>query len=269
MPQFRWRRMHLHTVADPFLLVANDKLWLFVEEQRHESKGCIVAWSTDNYFDWTKHGVVLREETHLSYPQVFEHDGNYWMIPENGESGSVWLYAAKMLPGPWRRSARLLDTPHWDATLLSHQGRCYIWATDEQKTLRLYHADRLQGPYVEHAASPITQDLRYSRCGGPILSGKDGAIYRLAQDCAQTYGRNLHVVLIKALSRHEYKEALVESDILSNNDRWNSNGAHHMSFARYKGRTVCATDGLGPDFVLNTFAKFFWRVIRPFFRRRH
>ena len=58
MPQFRWRRMHLHTVADPFLLVANDKLWLFVEEQRHESKGCSLFARAAGTADAVDVGVV-------------------------------------------------------------------------------------------------------------------------------------------------------------------------------------------------------------------
>ena len=270
-PTVRWRREHLHTIADPFLVTANGRLWLFVEEARFALNGCIAAMSTADLIHWESHGIVLRESTHLSYPQVFIHGGINWMLPEATKSGAVWIYKCDQLPGPWRRAHRLLEEPHADPTLLEQDERWYIWATDAKNKLRLYHSSDLTGPYIEHPASPLTADPRFSRCGGSPLRLRDGSLLRLAQDCSSTYGRGLHAMRISIISSLEYRETLFRADFLPRDERWNANGTHHLSVVEFNGVQVRAVDGLQPDYTINQLARAFWwlfRAVETLFARR-
>ncbi|MBL7406346.1 formyl transferase, partial [Escherichia coli] len=72
----------------------------------------------------------LELETHLSYPFVFEADGQVWMIPESHASGTIDLYRATDFPRGWVHEAVLLDgVVAGDATLLQHGGRWWMFAT--------------------------------------------------------------------------------------------------------------------------------------------
>jgi hypothetical protein len=56
---------------------------------------------------------VLEEPHHLSYPFVFEQDGQIWMIPESGAARNVSLYRAVEFPHRWTRElghSRKMDT---------------------------------------------------------------------------------------------------------------------------------------------------------------
>jgi hypothetical protein len=263
--RLRWRRYHTFTFADPFLITDAQKLWLFVEQQRHHEPGKIFAYSTTDLETWVNHGVVLEESSHLSYPQVFEHGGSYWMLPESMQSGRVTLYQADKLPGPWRRAAELLPSAYLDPTLFQYEGAWYLWVTDLQNQLRLYCANQLQGPYREHPCSPLTSDLRYMRCGGRVQRLPDGSVVRLAQDSSEGYGKYLHVMAITQLTPEAYQEELRQPDILSREEGWNREGGHHLDSIEFKGQLILAVDGRVSESAWNTPARIFWGLFRRLF----
>ena len=80
-------------VADPFLLRVG-KVWhMFFEVYNFDSDRGEIAWATSpDGFVWEYQKIVLRESFHLSYPYVFEWQGEYYMIPETHQAESVRLY---------------------------------------------------------------------------------------------------------------------------------------------------------------------------------
>lgn len=70
-------QLALPAVADPFLLRRGDKLYMFYETKSTEQqKGQIgVAVSSDGGMSFQHQAVVLDLPWHLSYPFVFEHNG--------------------------------------------------------------------------------------------------------------------------------------------------------------------------------------------------
>ena len=88
-------RTHYHQVtgyADPFLFVHKEWLYLFYEEERLKAKAPLCAKRTRDLKHWESLGVVLKEDHHLSYPNVFEHEGEIYMMPETRECDAVILY---------------------------------------------------------------------------------------------------------------------------------------------------------------------------------
>ena len=81
-------------VADPFLFVHNDTLFLFYEQKKLRHNGTIMMMQTDDLEHWSEPVEVLREPFHLSYPWVFEKDGHVYMMPETCGDNSVGLYEA-------------------------------------------------------------------------------------------------------------------------------------------------------------------------------
>ncbi|TIP76798.1 MAG: hypothetical protein E5X58_45090, partial [Mesorhizobium sp.] len=75
--------------------------------------------------------VVLEETHHLSYPQVFAHAGEIFMIPESAAARELVLYRAAQFPDRWVRDTVLLtDKDFNDATLLESAGRFWLLGTE-------------------------------------------------------------------------------------------------------------------------------------------
>src|SRR6267142_1181613 len=70
-------------VADPFMIRANDSWHMFFEVFNRETlKGEIGLAISANGRSWTYQRIVLQEDFHLSYPYVFEWEGEHYMVPE-------------------------------------------------------------------------------------------------------------------------------------------------------------------------------------------
>ena len=79
-------------VADPFIINANGSWYMFFEVlEKSPDRGLISYAVSEDGISWNYGGVVLREQFHLSYPYVFEWNGDYYLIPETVEAESVRL----------------------------------------------------------------------------------------------------------------------------------------------------------------------------------
>lgn len=200
-------------VADPFAIRVDSTWFLFFEVlNRRSGKGEIALATSDDLHRWEYKGIVLSDEYHLSYPHVFEWQGDIFMTPECWEAGAVLLYKACQWPANWELVARLVEGPvlidpspffasdHW--WMFAESDRAHRYGT-----LRLYEAAQLTGPWVEHPASPIVvMDPSISRPAGRIIS-MAGVLLRVSQDCSGTYGAaSLDVFEIETIDRHTYQE---------------------------------------------------------------
>ena len=93
-------------LADPFGLWRDGYLYLFAEAYDYRTRrGNIVAWKLDADLNVLEHRTVLDEPWHLSYPNVFEADGEIWMLPEGYKSGTLSLYRAVEFPWRWEKES--------------------------------------------------------------------------------------------------------------------------------------------------------------------
>ena len=240
------------TVADPFLFVYLGTLYLFYEVKTDHDHGEIWAQSLTKDGDWISHGKVLGESFHLSYPQVFEHDGRVYMIPEAAMSGKVLLYSAIDFPIKWELCSVLINQPLLDPTVIQHKDRrVFLLATTRKYELKLYHAIGIHAPFSD-TGMVITRDKSISRCAGGILD-INSSLYRLAQDCSNIYGERIRLLNIKELSVSSYIEELSPLDLYTVKPEWLSVGYHHLSSADFDGAVYVAVDGRKKDRYINTF----------------
>jgi hypothetical protein len=182
-------------LADPFPFRRNGQDFIFVEQYLYaKDRGCIAVVTLDRNGIASAPQIVLEEPHHLSYPFVFEHAGEIWMIPESGTARNVSLYRAIEFPYRWKHEACLIETIEaYDVTPLQHSGGFWffvsprLWQSSSWDILDLYHADSLTGPWSAQAASPTLIDARLSRSGGAIIE-RGGRLIRPAQDCSRGYG---------------------------------------------------------------------------------
>ena len=223
-------------VADPFMVrYGNQWLMFFEIENRCTDKGEIGLATSPDALSWAFQGIVLEEPFHLSYPQVFEHGGVWYLLPEAAASGGTRLYQADASPtGPWHLATVLINAPLVDPTLFCHDGRWWLLALKGfrvEDELVLYHADRLAGPWRPHLANPVLRhDRRAARPAGRVIRYQD-ALIRFSQDYTAYYGRQVRAFRIGELSTECYSEReLVEMDGLGPSGQgWNATGMHHIN----------------------------------------
>jgi hypothetical protein len=211
-PTVRWRPGHVY--ADPMLFEHERRHHLFCEEILPGERRGVIS-HTELHLDGTASGPptpVLAEAHHLSYPFVFAHAGEIFLIPETSSVRRVELYRAVDFPHKWRREATLLDgLVASDATLLAHGDRLWLFVgvavphgtmLDE---LHLFSATDVRGPWRPHPRNPVVSDVRCARPAGAIRQWGERLV-RPAQDGSRRYGGAISFREIDELSEEGYSE---------------------------------------------------------------
>jgi hypothetical protein len=199
--------------ADPFLQRMGDRTFILVEDYPYAArKGVISAAEVVGDRLLGAPIPVLERPYHLSYPFVFEHEGEFYMMPETGENRTVELYRAIQFPWKWQLDAVLLEGAVFsDATILVHGGLWWLFLTTDrfgastQDELSIFCSETLRGPWVPHAGNPVKSDSRSSRPAGRIVV-QNGRLFRPAQDCARTYGAGIVWFEITELTPTRFSE---------------------------------------------------------------
>ena len=199
--------------ADPFLFEKDGKTFLFLEDLRYSEGRALISCCELNA-DGT-HGPiveVLRRPYHLSYPFVFEHEGEIYMIPETKANRTVELYRATNFPTEWALESVLLsDVYAVDATIHQADGKYWMFAgvsngrysnCDE---LGIFFSDTIKGPWLPHPQNPVVSDVRSARPAGAFFRDQ-GRLIRPSQDCAKAYGYALVFSEVVTLTETEYEE---------------------------------------------------------------
>ncbi len=192
--------------ADPFVFVHAGKTHVFCEEYPFATgRGLISAFTIEADGRASPARPVLERPYHLSYPFVFAHGGEIWMIPESSASRTLELYRAVEFPGKWVLERELLPGIQVDDATL-HFGKNRLWLFGSTRVfnssswdaLSLFSAPELMGEWTPHAANPVLCDARCARPGGALFA-HDGALWRVAQDCSRGYGSGLALARISRL----------------------------------------------------------------------
>ena len=200
--------------ADPFVVTRAGKSYIFIEDYFYKKKkGLISCIEIDERGECGKAEVVLEAPYHLSYPFVFEHGGEWYMIPETRENLTVELYRAVDFPRRWVLEKVLLkNVPAVDSTVFMHEGRVWLFLggmaekVSPNDELFLFSADSLFGDWRPHPRNPIVSDVRSARPAGALFF-QNGQLIRPAQDCSTRYGFAVVFNRVDLLSESDYREA--------------------------------------------------------------
>ena len=235
-------------VADPFMLRDGGRWSMFFEVlNRPLLRGQIGLAMSDDGLTWRYDGIVLAEEFHLSYPFVFAHEDEHFMLPETFESASVRLYRAARFPRQWTLERVLLNEVVVDPSLLRHDGRWWLFGCTSPKghdVLRLWSAEELSGHWCEHPCSPIVNGDRTAGrpAGRPVIDGD--RIYRFAQDCMREYGASVRAFEITHLTPSDYEEhAITAPPLATVPGTWNARRMHHIDAHRDEDGWIACVDG--------------------------
>lgn len=161
---------------------------------------------------------VIQRPYHLSYPFVFDWQGEHYLIPESADNRTIELYRCKRFPDEWEFVHNLMENIQaYDSTLLEHGGRWWLFANTREHAaasswdeLSIFHADHpLSRNWSPHPDNPVTSDVRCARPAGPVFECR-GRLIRPSQDSSRRYGYALKFNEIVELNQNSYRETTVE-----------------------------------------------------------
>ena len=237
-------------VADPFML-QHDGVWHMFMEVLNPETGCgeIGLATSNDALAWSYRQIVLKEPFHLSYPYVFQWQGDYFMIPETIGAGSMRLYKADEFPCRWSFVTTLINGRFADPSIFRHGDLWWIFTCPtpyQHNTLHLYFTSDLTGPWTGHRLNPIVKnDLRRARPAGRVIK-VNNQLVRFAQNCVPQYGSSVRAFEIRELTPDSYSEVEIDrSPILqASGHGWNAAGMHHIDAHQLPtGKWLACVDG--------------------------
>lgn len=174
--------------ADPFVVKHKEKIFVFFEELKPNGIGALSCMElTDNYEISTKQ-IIIDAPYHLSFPNVFIHNGSYYMIPESSANNTLDVYECVNFPFEWRFSKTLIhDKKLIDPVVVFHENTYWLFANaiedfenDNNERLYLYYTnDLFHGNWQAHVQNPIVINASCARNAGKIYETA-GKLYRVA-----------------------------------------------------------------------------------------
>lgn len=177
--------------------------------------GCLCLSEGDTSFK-----EILSEDFHLSYPNVFEYDGNIYMLPETFESNQLRLYKCVSFPDKWVLDWVMLEGVSLvDTTLYFDNGRVFAESHDIKiNKNRFFEIDFKQKLIKE--MTDITKPFVDRRPGGQFVEFNDGT-YHVLQNCDKCYGEYLHIAKVNSFDGDGLDEQEIDivkvSDVNLNN----------------------------------------------------
>lgn len=203
--------------ADPFIIVKGCIVYVYFEEyDLAKNIGCIKLITVNG--DIISQPVdVITEPFHLSFPFIYEVDGNFFMIPEAHESKQIRLYECVDFPRSWNYVGNLIeDIDAVDTVVFTNKDGAYMLTSgisdegvDKRSALYVYHnsCPNSLGGWSYISDGPVYVKSNGGRNAGKVLN-INGSYFRVGQNNTRTYGEWISVFEILSISNKNYKEVL-------------------------------------------------------------
>ena len=213
-------------IADPFYIKEAGVYYLFVELKGKQNADIALFTSyTGEYYSYK--GIVLDEPFHLSYPQVFKYEDDFYMLPETNQTNQVLLYRAVNFPYKWIVEDTLIKNIRLkDPSILLSKERNLIVGVDDHLTQFIYEADSLKGVWKEVANYEQRWGNETRPAGRFFQIDKDW--YLPVQDRSLGYGSGVSIYKLKLKGKLELTQ--VRSRYLQEQSqiKWFNRGMHHL-----------------------------------------
>lgn len=199
-----------HTYADPFFLEKDGIIYVFFEDIHLKAyKGHISVSEFENG-SWSDPVPVITKDYTLSFPSLFEYDGDVYCLPEAREAEKTIFYKAAEFPARWEECKVIFDDfPIVDPQVFHHDNTYWMFFSPATygrwNQLYIYYADNPLDKWHPHPLNPVKTDLRFSRNAGSIFSHQ-GKVFRPSMDNSEIYGKRVILNEITRLSVSDFNE---------------------------------------------------------------
>ena len=205
-------------LADPFIFEHKGISYCFVEKFDFKSNGEIHVYDLDSrkYL-----GLALKEVFHLSFPFIFTHNNNIYMLPETSANNDIRLYEAKNFPFEWSLISVLKSNIRAaDSLIFQNENKWFLVTSipssivdNDFHSLKIFTSDNLFGPFEgENSMQNIFNDSVVGRSAGYFK--KLNSHFRVSQyygyDC---YGKSAQINKINTITENSYieEESMLET----------------------------------------------------------
>lgn len=257
---------HPGIMADPFITVKEDTIYIFYEEKsgkRNSNHGNICVLKSIDGQTWDYMGYAMDAAFHLSWPNVFKSDSNFFMIPEKGMTRELAIYKSTDFPLKWQKYSVIFSDVSYTDPAVFYQDSLWFLFVEMNKKLRLfYNRDFTSTNWVEHPMSPISFEDE-SRLGGGVQE-IDGQPYLFIQVSENAYGTGVYAYTIDTMTTECYTMKKNMNPVLWRyGESYAKDGMHTLNFIkRHNGKYLCVVDGT--KIVNSTSWKWSWRNLPEF-----
>lgn len=188
-------------------------------------KGGVIVASKLNNIDFQE--ILRLDESHMSYPHIFDYNDCIFMIPETFQSNEVKVYKCVEFPYDWEFHATIIWEPYCDTTLIKIDKDHYLVAKNIlSNKLDLYHFD-----ISNMDARIVRRDIlpEADRCGGNLICYNGINILPIQPKKRLHYGERLLL--------YEFNKNLEFELITEVKKNTNIKSLHHLS--NYDGSFYC------------------------------
>ncbi len=113
--------------ADPFLCTRDGKTFCFVEDFVYKTGKAHITALEIIGTKVVERGIALSEPFHLSFPYLFEYQGELYMCPEAHESGQIRVYRCNEFPLQWKLEKIIMEgVSAVDTMLFRREGKWWM-----------------------------------------------------------------------------------------------------------------------------------------------
>ena len=224
----------LHFLADPFVISKNGKDFCFVEDFDYLKQRANIAVYELTNGGSTRIGTALEEQFHLSFPYIFEYQGELYMCPETAENRDIRIYRCIEFPLRWELKKIVMEKiSAADTMFFEKNGKWWMFTNidpiesgDHCSELFIFSSNSPLGhSWTPHPLNPIFVDASRARNAGLV---KDGDTYfRISQRQGfDMYGKRSLINKISELTDSNYVEVPI-SEVTPNFGK-GVVGTHHL-----------------------------------------
>ncbi|WP_162880254.1 glucosamine inositolphosphorylceramide transferase family protein [Mariniflexile rhizosphaerae] len=201
--------------ADPFIIKANNEnFFVYFEELKSNNLGKISCVELNSNLEIVRKEDIINTDYHLSFPNIFFKEDNYYMIPESSQNNTLQLFECNQFPFKWDFKTNLMENIKLlDAVWIYHNDLYWIFANkiedfehDNNEKLYLYYSKNLfSNDWKPHIKNPIITDASLARNAGGFII-ENGKLKRVSQNCMKGYGQNIVINEVKLLTKEDYYE---------------------------------------------------------------
>lgn len=180
--------------ADPFVFEKDGKVYIFAELFDYVTSLGTIGYCIYEGNPKVKWHQVITEPYHMSFPFIFENDGEIYIMPETSSNHTLSLYKAIEFPDKWEKCCDLInDDVVVDSVLFHKNNKEYAFTYDnyKDKDCYLWLCEYNDGKVIKKHR--ITSDVNCARMAGAVFV-KNDKYYRPSQNCYDGYGKGLNFV---------------------------------------------------------------------------
>ena len=198
--------------ADPFIVEGKGKKYVFCElMDRKRSRG-LLGYSELNEDGDTEIMFLMDVGCHVSYPNVFYYDNNWYMIPETSQRLTVELYKATNFPDKWIKIGNVIEgRKAVDTTVFFKNAMPFLFVYEPNgfdNKLSIAELD-VSTCSISNERLLVNYSKKIGRPGGNVLVEK-GKIFRVTQSGEKHYGEKLVFKSFKNLNLNYEEEDILD-----------------------------------------------------------